>query len=144
MKVKFKKLLPGAVTPSYAKPGDAGLDLTATSHHYTEEYIEYSTSIAVEIPEGFVGLLFPRSSVTNKSMMLKNSVGVIDSNYRGEIKLRFATVNTHPHHSHNNYYQVSDRVGQLIIVPIPNIELEEVEELTETNRGADGYGSTGK
>lgn len=78
-KVKFKKLHSDAVTPSYAKNGDAGLDLTATHMTFDENFIEYGTSIAIEIPEGYVGLVFPRSSVSKKeNFYLKNSVGVID------------------------------------------------------------------
>jgi dUTP pyrophosphatase len=144
MKVRFKKLSPEATTPTYSKPGDAGLDLTAISVDYQAEHLftEYGTGIAVEIPEGYVGLLFSRSSVTKRSQMLKNAVGVIDSNYRGEIKLRFSSINVSPLYR-DQYYNVGDRVGQLIIVPIPSIELEEILELSETNRGADGYGSTG-
>lgn len=144
MKVRFKKLSPDAVTPAYSKPGDAGLDLTAVSMKTADQlYTEYGTGIAVEIPEGHVGLLFPRSSVTNKAQIVKNSVGVIDSNYRGEIKLRFSSINVDPL-VRDQFYNVGDRVGQLIIVPIPSIELEESEELSETNRGTGGYGSTGK
>lgn len=79
----MKKLDPKAVIPSYAKPGDAGMDLTSTSRTvvstYEEDYIEYGTGLAVEIPEGFVGLVFPRSSVSKKDMYLANAVGVIDA-----------------------------------------------------------------
>lgn len=148
--VKFKKLSPKAVTPSYSKPGDAGLDLTAISCNHNQSFIEYGTGIAIEIPYGYIGLLFPRSSVTNKSLILKNSVGVIDSNYRGELKLRFQslefekfTLGTHIEVIHTNEYKIGDRVGQLVIVPIPNIMLDEVDELSKTERGEDGYGSTG-
>lgn len=141
MKVKFKKVHPDAVTPSYAKEGDAGLDLTAVSVNTTSDYVEYKTGIAMEIPKGYVGLLFPRSSVTKKSLIVKNSVGVIDSGYRGEISVRFH--DTGNVFFMNQYYDIGDRVAQLIIVPIPAIELEETTELSETNRGTNGYGSTG-
>lgn len=137
LKVKVKKLHRSAVVPKYAKDGDAGLDLTAVWHVSQGDGIdfqEYGTGLAFEIPKGFVGLLFPRSSITNKQMMLKNSVGVIDSGYRGEVKLRFIG---------KKDYEVGDRVGQLIIVPYPEIELEEVEELEESERGVGGHGSTG-
>ena len=144
MIVNFKKLSPEAVTPSYSKIGDAGLDLTAISYDKTPDFIEYGTGIAVEIPAGYVGLLFPRSSVTKKDLMLKNSVGVIDSNYRGEIKLRFATLNLTAPYIKGQYYDIDERVGQLIIVPIPTIELVEKEELSDSNRGEGGFGSTGK
>jgi dUTP pyrophosphatase len=146
LKVKFKKLSPDAVTPTYAKIGDAGLDLTAVSSEHGDNYIEYKTGIAVEIPDGHVGLLFPRSSVTNKNMMMKNSTGIIDSKFRGELRLRFKgfSFKTFGQQKiYDNVYKKGDRVGQLIIVPIPTVELEEVTELSETERGTGGYGSTG-
>ena len=134
--VRFKKLYEDAVVPSYAKPGDAGLDLTANNMTREENFIEYGTGIAVEIPEGYVGLVFPRSSVSKKeNFYLKNSVGVIDSGYRGEIKLRFNQSDSH--------YQAGEKVGQLLILPYPTIQLEEVEELSSTDRGQGGFGSTG-
>lgn len=140
MEVKFKKLIPRAVAPSYSKPGDAGMDLTALGVERTPGYIEYNTYIAVEIPEGHVGLLFPRSSVSKTPLFLANSVGVIDSNYRGPIKLRFKHTGEH----NGETYKSGDRVGQLVIMPIPTIELKEVGDLSETNRGDGGFGSSGK
>ena len=144
LKVKFKKLYVDVVKPSYAKDGDAGLDLTAhtVSSIVNAPYIEYGTGIAVEIPHGYVGLIFPRSSVSKKeNFYLKNSVGVIDSGYRGEIKLRF-------HKQKDTFqredrYEVGEKIGQLIIIPYPTIYLEEVEELSSTERGEGGFGSTG-
>lgn len=141
MKVKFKKLHPDAVTPSYAKAGDAGLDMTAVAINTTDNYVEYKTGIAIEIPEGFVGFLCPRSSVTNKSLIVKNSIGIIDSGYRGEISVRFYDTKENPI-SKTQYYATGERVAQLIIVPIPTIELEECEELSQSERGKNGYGST--
>lgn len=145
MKVKFKKLCPEAVTPSYSKIGDAGLDLTAVTSHQSDDYIEYGTGIAIEIPENHVGLLFPRSSITQRELILKNSVGVIDSNFRGEIKLRFKGFLFTEYFTKKYYrtYTIGERIGQLVIVPIPTIELEESDELSQTVRGANGYGSTG-
>lgn len=141
MKVKIKKLIPEAVIPQYSKPGDAGLDLVATyikvEDHNTYGYFEYGTGLAIEIPEGYVGLIYPRSSISNTGMILSNSVGVIDSGYRGEIKFRFKYING------TNYYNVGDKVGQLLIMPYPLIELEEVDELTQTERSDGGFGSTG-
>lgn len=141
MKVKFKKLHPDAVTPTYAKPGDAGLDLTAVAIFTSPEYIEYQTGLSFEIPEGYVGLLFPRSSVTKKALMVKNSVGVIDSSYRGEVSVRFQKIGLP--YQEENIYTIGDRVGQLVIMPIPAIELEQTEELATSERGAGSYGSTG-
>lgn len=142
MQVKFKKFSSSAVLPTYAKQGDAGLDLTSASdgeYNPTNDYWEFDTHLAVEIPPGYVGLVFPRSSVTNTPLLLANSVGVIDSSYRGSIKFRFK----HIRDQGKTYYK-GDRIGQLIIVPIPNIEPVETEELTRTERGQGGYGSTGK
>ena len=88
MKVRIKKLNENAVIPTYAKEGDAGMDLVATSvisETYTQ--ITYGLGVALEIPEGFVGLVFPRSSIRKTGLQLSNSVGVIDSGYRGELKL---------------------------------------------------------
>lgn len=140
MKVNIKRLVPEAHIPVYAKNGDAGLDLIATSRDSEDGFIEYGTGLAIEIPEGHVGLLFPRSSITKKGIMLKNSVGVIDSGYRGEIKLRF-----HPlikEFWKGFTYDIGDKVGQLIIMPIPRIELQEVQELSNSERGDGGFGST--
>lgn len=143
LNLKFKKLNSAAVVPSYAKPGDAGLDLTAVTEKVIFEHevpiIEYGTGIALEIPEGFVGLIFQRSSITTKTTLtLGNAVGVIDSGYRGEIKLQFRNALL----SGNRKYKVGDRIGQLILMPIPQVKLEEVTELTESIRGEGGFGSS--
>ena len=139
MKVKIKKLIEKAVIPIYAKLGDAGMDLTAiTKDDFSNySYIEYGTGLSIEIPEGYVGLLFPRSSNSKTSLILSNSVGVIDSGYRGEIKLRFKEIDTN-----DIEYSVGDRIGQIIILPYPKIEFEEVSELSNTDRGIGGFGST--
>ena len=140
MKLKIKKLVPAAVIPQYAKSGDACFDLTATSINRTDKYIEYGTGLAMEIPEGYVGLIFPRSSVTNTDLMLKNGTGIIDQGYRGEIKFRFNRVSTE---LSSEIYSVGDRIGQMMIIPYPTVQFEEVDELTETQRGEGGYGSSG-
>lgn len=139
MKVKIKKLHPDAVIPTYAKPGDAGLDLTATSVSGDEygNYV-YGTGLAFEIPEGYVGLLFPRSSNSKKDMVLMNSVGVIDSGFRGEVTFKYRPLRTV-----NLSYAIGDRIGQIIIMPYPQIEFEKTDELSETERSTGGYGSTG-
>ena len=179
MQVKIKRLHKDAVIPYYSKKGDAGLDLTAINKYY-DEYgnVHYDTGLAFEIPEGFVGLLFPRSSNAKKDLLLSNSVGVVDSNFRGSVSLKFKPsavlyskgVAEYPslgNMSHNfdsvrlpespeeivknglvgvdfQEYEVGDRVGQLIILPYPKIELVEVDELSDTERGSGGYGSSGK
>jgi len=140
MKLKIRKLNNFIPTPKYAKNGDAGLDLTANSRLDTDLYIEYGTGLCIEIPEGHVGLLFPRSSVSNYHLNLANSVGVIDSGYRGEIRVRFKRTSST---AHETLYNVGDRIVQLIILPYPAIELEEVAEFTQTERGAGGFGSSG-
>lgn len=140
MNVKIKKLHPDAVIPNYSKAGDAGLDLTAISEEWNvdDTIVTYDTGLAIEIPKGHVGLLFPRSSIYKTSLDLTNAVGVIDSGYRGSIMFKFRYV------EEGMVYDVGDRVGQLIILPYPEIEFEEVDELSETDRGEGGYGSTGK
>ena len=139
MKVKFKKLNPKAIMPSYAKQGDAGLDMTAIQVLKHEMYYEYRTGIAIEIPEEHVGLMFPRSSISKTKQILSNHVGVIDSGYRGEILFRFKKLAW----DNGEVYQEGDKVGQLVIIPIPAIELVEVDELSLTERGEGGFGSTG-
>jgi dUTP pyrophosphatase len=151
VKVRFKKLHPNTVVPSYAKPGDAGMDLTATDDGtWTRDpsgfaFMEYGTGLAVEIPDGYVGLIFPRSSITKVGLNLANSVGVIDSGYRGEIRFRFrvdaASVNEN---GVARKYAKGDRLGQLVILPYPTIEPEEVDELSDTARGTGGFGSSGQ
>lgn len=141
MKVRIKRLHPNAVIPSYAKRGDAGMDLTATTVDVDGiGNIVYGTGLAFEIPEGYVGLLFPRSSNSRTSLILTNSVGVLDSGYRGEVMFKFKSISS----IHEKYYEIGERIGQIIILPYPHIEFEESEELTKTDRGIGGYGSTGK
>ena len=145
MKVRFKKLSPKAITPSYATPGDAGMDVTAIGHRIDAKhnFIEYHTGLALEIPEGYVGLLFPRSSVSKMDVSLANCVGLVDSGYRGEIRFRYKFAKD-SFFAGVKRYKDGDRIGQLVIIPYPSIELEEADELNETVRGEGGYGSTGK
>lgn len=140
MKIKIKKLHENAVIPTYAKHGDAGMDLTATSKSYDENNnVVYGTGLAVEIPEGYVGLVFPRSSICKKDLFLTNSVGVIDSGYRGEIMTKFKHTDNLPVE-----YRVGERIAQLIIIPHPHIEFVLANELSESERGSGGYGSSGR
>lgn len=141
MKIKIKTLSDNAVIPTYAKNGDAGLDLTAAKILSNTSFeVTYGTDLAIEIPKGFVGFVFPRSSIMNYELSLSNSVGVIDSGYRGEIKAVFNKLKG----LDSIKYNVGDRICQLIIIPYPQIEFETVNELSETERGAGGYGSTNK
>lgn len=144
MKVKIKKLNENAVVPTKAHATDAGFDLYCTSKEvdWDKRQIICHTGLAFEIPVGFVGLLFPRSSVSNKPLIMANSVGVIDSCYRGEVTAKFNI--TDMRQSGMNHYQVGNKVAQIIIIPYPEIEFEEAEELSETDRGTGGYGSTGR
>ena len=138
--LKIKKLNENAIIPKYARESDAGLDLTATSKVWDAETrtYTYGTGLAVAIPEGYVGLLFPRSSVYKTPLTLANSVGVIDSGYRGELMFKFkATAQA------LFEYEEGDRVGQLVVMPFPKVEFEVVDELTATERGKGGFGSTG-
>ena len=141
IKVKIKKLKENAVIPTYAKVGDAGMDLIATSIISNTTFdITYGLGIALEIPEGFVGLVFPRSSIRKYELTLSNSVGVIDSGYRGELQATFKKTNGLDSLS----YKVGDRIAQIMIIPYPQIEFEEVNELSNAERGEGGFGSTGK
>ncbi len=147
MKIKFKKIHEDAVLPKYASDGDAGMDLvTVTDAKIKDKYIEYKFGLAVEIPDGHVGLIFPRSSISKTDLSLCNSVGVIDSKYRGEIAARFDydISNTCYEPARLEKYKKGDRIAQLIVMPYPKIETEWSDELTETIRGNGGFGSTGK
>jgi len=136
MKVKIKKLSPNAKVPRYAKLGDACMDLYAVSHTIDKYGNQvYDTQIAMEIPDGYVGLIFPRSSVSKTGLSLRNAVGVIDSGYRGPIMLKFS--------GETGDYLAGDRIGQIMILPYPQIEFEEVDELSDSERGSGGFGSTG-
>jgi len=142
MKVRIKKLNENAVIPSYAKSGDAGMDLVATSIiSETDTQITFGIGLALEIPKGFVGLIFPRSSVRKTRLMLSNCVGVVDSGYRGELQATFNKVNQNS--IAENDYRVGDRIAQIMIIPHPDIEFEEADELSDTERGEGGFGSTG-
>lgn len=174
VKVGIKKLVKEAVIPSYAKPGDAGMDLTAVMFEYDKkhDYFVYHTGLAFEIPEGYVGLIFPRSSNRKTNFYLTNHVGVIDSGYRGEVMLTFksrTSIDTKcdiiglkakmedknfddivDNEEFTNFaevaapYSIGDRIGQIIIIPYPQVVFEEKEELSQTERGEGGHGSTGK
>lgn len=140
MKVNIKKLNENAVIPHYAHPTDAGMDVTATSLEVKGNNFIYGTGLAFEVPEGYVMLAFARSSIRNTQGLLTNHVGVIDSGYRGELMFTFKNIDG----SATPPYQIGDRIGQLIIIPYPKIEFNEVDELSDSDRGTGGHGSTGK
>ena len=138
MKLKIKKLNGIAVIPKYATGGSGAMDLTAVSWiRIDHEHIKYNFGLAFEIPKGYVGLLFPRSSCYKQKQILSNCVGVVDSDYRGEVSAVMLGNSTHS-------YKTLDRVAQLMIIEAPQIEIEVVDELSDTKRGDGGYGSTGK
>ena len=140
MRIKIKKLHDDAVIPKYAHYGDAAVDLTAV-RQWEDNYgnLCYGTGIAIEIPHSYVGLLFPRSSVSKTNLRLTNAVGVIDSGYRGEIILKFDRKGFT-----DTLYNVGDRIGQLMILPLPSIHFFEVDDLSPTARDSKGFGSSGR
>jgi dUTP pyrophosphatase len=140
MNLKIKKLHADAVIPQQMTEGAAGLDLVAVSKEWdeTNQVLVLGTGLAIQIPRGHVGLLFPRSSIYKTELSLANSVGVIDSDYRGEVKAMFYTGRA------KKNYEIGDRVVQLVIMPIPAVNIQVVDELNETARGTGGHGSTGR
>ena len=139
MNIKFKKVRE-VETPIYASEGAAAMDLfAATEGEYNQvgDYYEFKTGIALQIPQNYVGILAPRSSITNKRMMLGNSLGVIDEDFRGEVTVRLKAIE-----GTLNNYQKGERIAQLLIVPCIKAQLIKVDELDETVRGEGGYGST--
>ena len=143
MKVLFKKLDENAKTPTYGTEYSAGADLYALGESVTigaHETVLIHTGIAIEIPEGYCGLIFARSGLaTKRGLAPANKVGVIDADYRGEVMVAL-----HNHTDEPKTVDAFERVAQLAIVPFLKAELEEVDELSETVRGAGGFGSTGR
>lgn len=143
MKMNIKKLNPKAVIPTYGTPYSAGCDLYACIDeelvippHTT---IKVPTGLAIELPEGMVGLIYARSGLaTKRHLAPANKVGVIDADYRGEL-----IVALHNHSNDNQAIAVNERIAQLVIAPVFQAEFNEVEELSDTVRGAGGFGSTG-
>lgn len=191
LKVKIKKLVETAVIPTYAKHGDMGMDLTATSVEYDKEKdcFVYHTGLAFEVPEGYGMLIFPRSSNRKTDSYMTNHVGILDSGYRGELLICFknrdsrgtllnryrtdcfmeAVANNNKQEitayaykaitvsnaiinndvELNKFimkfapYKVGDRIAQIVIIPYPKITFEEADELSDSERGTGGHGSTG-
>jgi dUTP pyrophosphatase len=138
--IRIKKLHANAVIPTYSKHGDAGMDLTITSIiENSNDKIKYGYGIAIEIPEGYVGLVFPRSSISKKNLLLTNSVGVLDSGYRGELMSVFYKTK----YDDSIVYDIGDRGAQLLILPYPKIKFIVSEELNKTERNDGGFGSSG-
>lgn len=143
MVIKFKRLSDKAIAPVKAHATDAGFDITCVGATYEinecgQVNLVYHTGLAVEIPEGFFGALVPRSSISKKSISLTNCIGVIDAGYRGEIMGVFRnTSDVIP-----ALYKEGERFAQLLILPVPDVQFEESDELSETDRGEGGFGST--
>ena len=143
MTIKYKKLSETAVAPVKAHDTDAGWDLTVS--RITSEINEcgqlllvYHTDLAIEIPDGYFAALVQRSSVSRKSISLCNAIGVIDSGYRGEVTGKFRnTTDVVP-----ALYNPGEKFAQLLILPVPDVQFEEADQLSETDRGEGGYGST--
>jgi len=139
LKLDIKLLNEFAKIPKYANDGDAGADLVAcTITAQTFQYIEYGTGISIQIPKGYVGKIYPRSSISNKGLVLCNSTGIIDSGYRGEIKLRFYM------NEGCELYSIGDKIGQLIVDPVLSLKFNVVDELVDTVRSMGGFGSSGR
>lgn len=141
--LKLKKLDDGLPTPAYANPGDAGLDLYAVEDVVLQpgERAMIATGIAIAIPEGFAGFVQPRSGLAAKQgFSIVNTPGLIDSGYRGELKVIGLNTDARDVIS----IKRGDRVAQLVIQEVPIVELLEVTELDETERSSGGFGSTGK
>lgn len=148
LSIKVKRLKKEAKLPSQKHSTDACWDLTCvTVKESSDLFIEYGTGLAIEVPEGYVGLVFPRSSVSNYSLNLANSVGVIDHGYTGEVTARFRRDSSWFNADLGNIsqaYAPGDRILQLMVIPRPKLEMEEVKELSNSERATGGYGSTGK
>jgi dUTP pyrophosphatase len=143
MNINFKKLDQRAVAPVRAHESDAGFDLVATDittevNECGQLILVYHTGLAIEIPEGYFGLLVPRSSVYKKSLMLTNHAGVIDAGYRGEVMAKFrSTTDVVP-----AVYKPGEKFAQLLILPCPEFTFTETSELSNGDRGNEGFGST--
>ena len=149
------KLFDGGILPSKIHKTDACYDCYVRDVKVQEKYIQYFLGFATEIPEGWCALIFPRSSISNYSLSLSNAVGVVDSSFRGEWQVKFKPAysfdvvnNTSSandfHVNQYTVYNVGDRVCQFMLVPVMDIRLNQVKELTNTKRGVGGFGSTGK
>lgn len=139
--LRIKKLHPKAVTPKYAKPGDAGLDLVCVDSYEKDGLWVCHLGLAFEIPKGYFGAIYPRSSIKNYDLRLSNCVGVVDSQFRGEVMAYF-DFTSDPRTA--RVYRNGDKCCQMIIQKCEKVFPIEVEELSETERGTGGFGSTGK
>lgn len=146
LKVKIKKVNEHAVIPTYAKKGDMCMDITAIGYEFDckRECHVYKTGLAFEIPEGYGMLLFPRSSNRDTDCYMTNSVGIIDSGYRGEVLVCYKDRDREKINVSTPPYEIGERIAQMCIIPYPQIEFEETDVLSNSERGKGGHGSTGK
>ena len=131
----------GAAAPAYAKPGDAGADLSTTQDLTLApgERALVGTGVALAIPDGFVGLVHPRSGLAARhGLSIVNAPGTIDSGYRGEILVNLVNLGSEP-----VVLRAGDRIAQLLVVPVVRAEFTEVDSLPESVRGDTGHGSSG-
>lgn len=143
MKINIKKLSEKAMIPAYGSEYAAGADLYACVNGAVEikphETVMVPTGIALELPVGYAGLIYARSGLaTKKGLAPANKVGVVDCDYRGEVK-----VSLHNHSGVSQEISAGERIAQLVITPYITAVFNEVENLSETVRGAGGFGSTG-
>ena len=138
--IKLKKLVEHAEIPKLATEGAAGFDLVGLDYYYdhNNKFHEFGTGLAIELPPGYEAQIRPRSSISKTSLVIVNSPGTIDSDYRGEIKVRFKEID-----DRGVLYDVGDRIAQLVIQKLPEVTIVEAAELGSTNRGTGGFGSTG-
>lgn len=142
VQVNVRRLDPGVSLPGPAHPGDAGLDLTARESVVIDpgDRAAVPTGIALDIPTGYAGLVLPRSGhAWRHGIALVNSPGLIDSGYRGEIQVLLIN-----HGKESVRFERGERVAQLVIVAVPTVTWEEVDQLSDSRRGAAGFGSTGR
>jgi dUTP diphosphatase len=142
MELRFTKLRPQGELPRAQHPGDAGLDLRAAVDAVVEPLarVMVATGVAVEIPDGHAGLVLPRSGLASRQgLTLANAPGLIDAGYRGEVIV--SLVNLDP--TEPVRIAVGDRIAQLVVVNVPSVEAVLVEKLSSSERGVDGFGSTG-
>lgn len=137
---KIKILNEKAKVPARATNGAAGYDVVAVSERFDmiHNFVEYGLGFSIEVPEGYEAVIRPRSSISDKDQLLINSPATIDSDYRGEIKLRFK-----PLRMPARKYKVGDAIAQILIQKVENVQFEVVtEELTSTARDTGSFGST--
>ena len=137
MKLNYKRVNQNAKEPVYSTEEAACFDLFCSEINRKTQYIEYKIGIAFEIPIGYLGIITARSSITNKDLICKNGIGIIDPDYRGEVTFRCLNLNG------DEKYKIGDRCAQMTLIKNTKCNLNEVSLLSETKRGKNGYGHTG-